>query len=115
MAYKFKLKEAPAPNLAKQGGYKVGDVTYSNDGDTRFTVDAVNPESGKVSWKITNLPNFDKLFDELRDATETAKGVYTKVCQVQLVLIIHLMLLKKIKKKMGQIMIQHTLLLDTKQ
>ena len=79
MAYKFKLKEAPAPNLAKQGGYKVGDVTYSNDGDTRFTVDAVNPESGKVSWKITNLPNFDKLFDELRDATETAKGVYTKV------------------------------------
>ena len=28
MAYKFKLKEAPAPNLAKQGGYKVGDVTF---------------------------------------------------------------------------------------
>jgi len=77
--YKLKLKEAPAPNLAKQGGYKVGDVTYSKDGDTRFTVDAVNPESGKVSWKITNLPNFDKLFDEVTDAASTAKGVYTKV------------------------------------
>ena len=76
--YKLKLKEAPAPNLAKQGGYKVGDVTYSKDGDTRFTVDAVNPESGKVSWKITNLPNFDKLFDEVTDAASTAKGVYTK-------------------------------------
>jgi len=77
--YKLKLKEAPAPNLAKQGGYKVGDVTYSKDGDTRFTVDAVNPESGKVSWKVTNLPNFDKLFDEVTDAASTAKGVYTKV------------------------------------
>jgi len=77
--YKLKLKEAPAPNLAKQGGYKVGDVTYSKDGDTRFTVDAVNPESGKVSWKVANLPNFDKLFDEVTDAASTAKGVYTKV------------------------------------
>ena len=77
--YKLKLIEAPAPNLPKQGGYKVGDVTYSKDGDTRFTVDAVNPESGKVSWKITNLPNFDKLFDEVTDAASTAKGVYTKV------------------------------------
>ena len=77
--YKFKLKEAPAPNLAKQGGYKVGDVTYSKDGDTRYTVDAVNPESGKVSWKVTNLPNFDKLFDDINDAAATAKGVYTKV------------------------------------
>ena len=79
MAYKYKIKEAPAPNLAKQGGYKVGDVTYSKDGDTRFTVDAVNPESGKVSWKITNLPNFDKLFDDINDAAMSAKGVYTKV------------------------------------
>ena len=79
MAYKYKIKEAPAPNLAKQGGYKVGDITYSKDGDTRYTVDAVNPESGKVSWKITNLPNFDKLFDDINDASATAKGVYTKV------------------------------------
>jgi len=79
MAYKYKIKEAPAPNLAKQGGYKVGDITYSKDGDTRYTVDAVNPESGKVSWKITNLPNFDKLFDDINDAAMSAKGVYTKV------------------------------------
>ena len=48
-------------------------------GDTRYTVDAVNPESGKVSWKVTNLPNFDKLFDDINDAAATAKGVYTKV------------------------------------
>jgi len=79
MAYKYKIKEAPAPNLANQIGAKVGDVTYSKDGDTRYTVDAVNPESGKVSWKVTNLPNFDKLFDDINDAAATAKGVYTKV------------------------------------
>ena len=62
--YKLKLKEAPAPNLAKQGNYKIGDITYSKDGDTRFAVDDINPESGQVSWKVTTLPNFDKLFDE---------------------------------------------------
>jgi|TARA_R110001599_G_scaffold237022_1_gene436446 hypothetical protein len=76
--FKLKLKEA-APNLAQQGNYKVGDVSYSKDGDTRYTVDAVNPESGKVSWKVTNLPNFDKLFDDVSDAAISAKGVYTKV------------------------------------
>ena len=77
--YKYKISEAPSPNLAKQIGAKIGDVTYSKDGDTRFTVDAVDPESGQVSWKVANLPNFDKLFDEVTDATVTAKGVYTKV------------------------------------
>jgi hypothetical protein len=77
--YKYKISEAPSPNLAKQIGAKIGDVTYSKDGDTRFTVDAIDPESGQVSWKVANLPNFDKLFDEVTDATVTAKGVYTKV------------------------------------
>ena len=79
MAHKYKIKEAPAPNLAKQGNYKIGDVTYSKDGDTRFTVQDVDKQTGRVSWKITNLPNFDKLFDDINDAAETAKGVYTKV------------------------------------
>lgn len=77
--YKLKLKEAPSPNLAKQIGAEVGDITYSKDGETRYTVDAINPESGQVSWKVTNLPAFDKLFDEVTDAASTAKGVYTKV------------------------------------
>ena len=73
MAYKYKIKEA-APNLAQQGNYKVGDVTYSKDGDTRYTVNAVNPESGKVSWKVTNLPNFDKLFDGALNNTVLTVG-----------------------------------------
>tara|TARA_B100000795_G_scaffold112350_1_gene83127 strand:- start:3049 stop:3879 length:831 start_codon:yes stop_codon:yes gene_type:complete len=76
--YKLKLKEA-APNLAQQGNYSVGDITYSKDGDTRFEVDDINDESGQVSWKVSSLPNFDKLYDEVTDAAMTAKGVYTRV------------------------------------
>ena len=41
--YKYKISEAPSPNLAKQIGAKIGDVTYSKDGETRFTVDACRP------------------------------------------------------------------------
>lgn len=78
MAHKYKLKEAPAPNLAKQGNYKIGDVTYSKDGDTRFTVQSVDDQTGRVSWKITNLPNFEKLLEDIDEAVATAKGVYTK-------------------------------------
>jgi hypothetical protein len=76
--FKLKLKEA-APNLAQQGNYKIGDITYSKDGDTRFEVDDINDVSGQVSWKVSSLPNFDKLYDEITDAAMTAKGVYTKV------------------------------------
>ncbi len=76
--FKLKLKEA-APNLAQQGNYSIGDITYSKDGDTRFEVDDINDVSGQVSWKVSSLPNFDKLYDEITDAAMTAKGVYTKV------------------------------------
>ena len=78
MAYKYKIKEAPAPNLATQGDYKLGDITYSKDGDTKFTVDAINPATGKVSWKVINLPNFEKLNDDVEELVLTSKGVYTK-------------------------------------
>jgi len=77
MAFKYKIKEA-SPNLAQQGNYKIGDITYSIDGNTRFTVDSINPQTGQVGWKVSELPNFDKLFDEVTDASATAKGVYTK-------------------------------------
>jgi len=77
--YKYKIKEAPGgPNLAKQIGAKVGDVSISKDGDTKFTVTAVNPESGQVSWKVTNLPAFDKLFDDVSELVNTAKGVVVR-------------------------------------
>ena len=78
MAYKYKLSEAPSPNLAKQTGAKIGDVSYSKDGDTKFTVDSIDPETGQISWKVTELPAFDKLNDDVDSLVSTAKGVYTK-------------------------------------
>ena len=78
MAFKYKIKEAPSPNLAKQGNYKIGDITYSKDGDTKFIVNSIDPESGKVGWKVVALPAFEKLNDDIDDLVITAKGVYTK-------------------------------------
>ncbi len=78
MAFKYKIKEAPSPNLAKQGNYKVGDITYSKDGNTKFVVNSIDPESGKVGWQVINLPAFEKLNDDIDDLVTTAKGVYTK-------------------------------------
>ena len=45
--FKLKLKEA-APNLAQQGNYKIGDITYSKDGDTRFEVDISSTSSSFI-------------------------------------------------------------------
>lgn len=78
MALKYKLKEAPAPNLAKKGGYKIGDVSYSKDGDTKFVVNSIDDETGQVGWKVVDLPAFDKLNDDVDELVSTAKGVYTK-------------------------------------
>ncbi len=78
MAYKYKLKEAPSPNLAKQTGAKIGDVSYSKDGDTKFVVNSIDKETGQIGWKVVNLPAFDKLNDDVDELVSTAKGVYTK-------------------------------------
>ena len=78
MAFKYKLKEAPAPNLAKTGGYKIGDISYSKEGDTKFVVNSIDSETGQVGWKVVDLPAFDKLNDDVEELVSTAKGVYTK-------------------------------------
>ncbi len=87
MAYKYKLSEmskTASPEAAeKETGIpkddqRVGKVTYSKDGDTKFTVTNINPETGQISWKITNLPAFDKLLDDADALISTSKGVYTK-------------------------------------
>ena len=78
MAYKYKVTEAPTPNLAKTGGYKIGDVSYSKDGDTKFVVNSIDSETGQVGWKVVDLPAFDKLNDDVEELVSTAKGVYTK-------------------------------------
>jgi len=78
MALKYKLKEAPSPNLAKQVGAKIGDVSYSKDGDTKFVVNSIDKETGQIGWKVIELPAFDKLNDDVDELVSTAKGVYTK-------------------------------------
>ena len=78
MVYKYKLSEAPSPNLAKQIGAKIGDVSYSKDGDTKFVVNSIDKETGQIGWKVIELPAFDKLNDDVDSLVSTAKGVYTK-------------------------------------
>ena len=79
MAFKYKLKEAPeGPNLASQIGAKIGDISYSKDGKTKFIVNKIDPETGRVEWEVINLPAFEKLNDNANDLVTTAKGVYTK-------------------------------------
>ena len=87
MAFRYKLKEmskTASPEAAeKETGIskdeqRVGKVTYSKDGDTKFTVTNINPETGQISWKVTDLPAFDKLLDDADTLIATSKGVYTK-------------------------------------
>jgi hypothetical protein len=78
MAHKYKLKEAPTPNLAAQVGAEIGDVSYSKDGDTKFVVNSIDKETGQIGWKVIELPAFDKLNDDVDELVSTAKGVYTK-------------------------------------
>jgi hypothetical protein len=78
MAFKYKLKEAPSPNLAQQTGAKIGDVSYSKDGKTKFVVNSIDKETGQIGWKVIELPAFEKLNDDIDSLVSTAKGVYTK-------------------------------------
>ena len=74
-----RLTEAPEDNLPKvdkEGKFKVGDVK-SGDG-IKSTVTDIDSETGRISWNIDYLPNFDELFDNATNLVKTSKGVYTK-------------------------------------
>ena len=71
-------KLTEAPNLAKAGNYKVGDVTYSKDGGTKYTVLDIDSETGSVEWETKSLPNYGKLMEDSTDLVDTAKGVFQK-------------------------------------
>ena len=59
-------------------GFKVGQVMYSDDGTRKSTITKIDSETGAVSWRIDQLPGFDKLYDEMDDLVNVAKRVYTK-------------------------------------
>jgi hypothetical protein len=73
------LSEAPGddlPKVDKSGKAKIGDVKISNG--IKSTITDIDKITGAIKWKIDYLPNFDKLFDDVTDLVGTAKGVYTK-------------------------------------
>ena len=88
MAYKYKLSEmsktaspeAAAKELERKDGekFQVGQVTYATDGQSKSTITNIDKETGAVSWKITQLPGFDKLYDEMDQLVDVAKRVYVK-------------------------------------
>jgi len=71
-------KLTEAPNLAKAGDYKVGDITFSKDGGTKYTVLDIDSETGSVNWKTDTMPNVEKLFDDATDLVVTSKAVRNK-------------------------------------
>ncbi len=83
MAFKYKLNEmsktASPEEAAKEfDELEVGKVTFSDDGTSKSTITDINPTTGAVSWKITQLPGFEKLYDEMDDLVNVAKRVYVK-------------------------------------
>ena len=88
MAYKYKLKEMSktaspeeaAKELERKEGepFAVGQVTYSADGTTKSTIRDIDPTTGAVSWKVEQLPGFEKLYDEVDEFVDIAKRVYQK-------------------------------------
>lgn len=87
MPYKYKLSEMSKTGTAKQAEeefdspyetFKVGQVKISDDGQRKSEIVDIDSETGQVSWKITQLPGFDKLYDELTDLVSTAKRTYVK-------------------------------------
>lgn len=81
MSNKNIIQEVPKvdPKDVKKGKWNIGDISYDEDGDTKFTVTALDKETGAVKWEVKKLPAFDTLFDDATDLVDTAKGVYQKV------------------------------------
>ena len=66
MTKKYKLKEI-----------EIGDTKVT--GGVKSVVTDKDPNTGAISWSISQVPNIDRLLDESDDLVATAKGVYAKV------------------------------------
>tara|TARA_B100000212_G_scaffold304756_1_gene252360 strand:+ start:5921 stop:6814 length:894 start_codon:yes stop_codon:yes gene_type:complete len=85
--YKYKLnemsKKASAEDAEKELGipkssFEVGQVSFSNDGTSKSTITNIDDVTGAVSWKIEQLPGFDKLYQEVDQFVDAAKRVFQK-------------------------------------
>ena len=54
---------------------EVGKVTFSKDGDTKFTVTDIDTETGRISWNVEQLPSFEELFSVATELVNVSKGV----------------------------------------
>tara|TARA_B100000085_G_C18482299_1_gene487851 strand:- start:247 stop:1089 length:843 start_codon:yes stop_codon:yes gene_type:complete len=61
-----------------KSSFKVGKVSYSDDGQRKSTITNIDDTTGAISWKIEQLPGFDKLYDDITSLVSTAKRTYTK-------------------------------------
>lgn len=87
MEFKYKLSEmskTASPEAAEKelgkpkSEFKVGDISISPDGTTKSTIYKIDDETGQISWKIEQLPGYDKMFNELDDLVTTAKRTAAK-------------------------------------
>jgi hypothetical protein len=72
--------EAAAKELERKEGepFKVGQVSYSPDGTSKSTIYKIDDTTGAVSWRIEQLPGYDKMFEELDDLVDIAKRTASK-------------------------------------
>ena len=85
--YKYKLTEMSKTASKEEAEkefdspyetFKVGQVKFSDDGTTKSTITIIDKETGAISWKITQLPGFDKLYQEVDQLVSVAKRVFQK-------------------------------------
>lgn len=85
--YKYKLNEmskTASPDEAEKelgqpkSSFEVGQVSFSDDGTSKSTITNIDDVTGAVSWKIEQLPGFDKLYQEVDQFVDAAKRVFQK-------------------------------------
>lgn len=85
--HKYKLSEmskTASPKAAEKEfdtpyeTLKVGKVSFSDDGTSKSTITNIDDETGQVSWKIEQLPGYDKLYQEVDQFVDVAKRVFQK-------------------------------------
>ena len=75
MAKEGSAEEAEKDTGIPKRSIEVGKVTFSKDGDTKFTVTDIDGETGRVSWNVERLPSYEELFTDATEFVDTAKGV----------------------------------------
>ena len=72
--YKYKLNEVPSVEPGEE--FKIGDTKVSSG--VRYTVSAIDKDTGGIKWDIDYLPNLTQLFDAINDLFDVTKQVAVK-------------------------------------